>query len=485
MRRVAPQLADTLGHHGLAAEPEAAVTGRTRTTYTFPLTVRGDAGTLLVDGDLESASVDDGSVLRLYLASVDCGAKALFIHAGTVPASAHDYAGDRVAFWDARDVASLIGLTLWNQALGVPLPTLPGALAALGATTVVKAQPVQVVDTVVEPGATAVPDVADAEPDPVLEAPGADEEPVQATPEETVEVDVPEDSDEVATIVLEADDPPASAPEDVVETPAQPYIDLETGVDVVVTNLPTTADDELDAAEPLVATAAPDPAPEPVGEPATGDAPLFQLPPAFRDPGQLALPVPEGSKGLLPARVTLDEAKQAVATRLFGIDEWELILQPVHLFDYAVDVLRSGSLTADTEGGRLQVNGTDRRVTDVDPASFDPPARVFASPDLTVMDKVLRVNPERAEQVARAWLTEQHGKQVQMPMSGADDGYDLTVRRTVGPSGGEIRLIPLGIWHRPFWRLWGSNGHVDLDAVTATVLDEEIKAPNPDFLLVE
>jgi hypothetical protein len=292
-------------------------------------------------------------------------------------------------------------------------------------------------------------------------------------------------------------------------------VDLETGDAVHVTSLPTTQEDELATAEPLAmpvpiparAASAPDAlvlpeaasapsspvASVPSGEegPAesasTAEAPLFELPPAFRPeprtPG--VLPVPEGSNGLLPARVTLDEARAAVADRLFGIEEWELILQPVHLFDYAIDLLREGSLNVDTERGRIQVNGTDRSVLAIDPASCDPPHRALASEDLVVMDKVLRVSPERAEQVARAWATELHGRTIDMPMSGADDDYDLTERRTVSPTSTQVSLQPLGIWHRPFWRLWGSNGHVDLDAVVGMVLDEEIKTPDPDFLLVD
>jgi hypothetical protein len=294
---------------------------------------------------------------------------------------------------------------------------------------------------------------------------------------------------------------PLLAPEHYIDldTAEPPAVDLETGVDVVVTTLPKTSADELATAEPLaihapttVAEALPaafQPAPAATPAPGRSEAPLFQMPPAFQaaDAAGQPLPVPEGSKGLLPARVTLEEARAAVGDRLFGIEEWELILQPVHLFDYAIDLLRSGSLNTDTERGRIQVNGTDRRVTPTDPKTADPTlaARVFSSPDLTVMDKVLRVSPERAEQVARAWATELHGKTVQMPMSDADDEFDLTERRTVSPTSGQVTLEPLGVWHRPFWRLWGSNGHVDLDAVDAAVLDSELKEPNPDFLVVE
>jgi hypothetical protein len=284
-------------------------------------------------------------------------------------------------------------------------------------------------------------------------------------------------------------------------------MDLETGAEVQVTTLPKTESEELETAEPYAMPEpelASEPAPTTVKEalpiafrvakpaaaaasPPAREPALFEMPPAFRPaPGEGApLPVPDGSNGLLPARVTLDEARRSVADRLFGIEEWELILQPVHLFDYAVDLLKEGSLNVDTQRGRLQVNGTDRRVTPTDADAMAPPPRVFATPELVVMDKVLRVSPERAEQVARAWATELHGKTVHVPMSGADDGFDLTERRTIGPTSGQVTLDPLGVWHRPFWRLWGSNGHVDLDAVEGQVLDEEIKTADPDCLVVE
>lgn len=465
MRRVASQLADLFARHGHATEVDATVTGRTRTTYRFPLAVGSGAGRVLLDGDLESPAIDDGQVLKLYLAATDVGAKALFVHSGTVPASAREYLGDRVHLWAADDVVALLGRTLWNAALGLPLPGLP-LLSSSG---------------------------------PQVPVPPASASPVMEEPATPVKWDGPEP---VAQ---------ASPPEPYIDLDATPQpeaVDLETGSAVAVTTLPTEAADELVTAEPLpvpepalattpapttVAEALPDafrrakpvsPEPAPAAEP-----PAFELPPAFRPASAegAALPVPEGSNGLLPASVTLEEARRNVSDRLFGIEEWELILQPVHLFDYAVDLLREGSLTMDTRKGRLQVNGTDRKVAAVEADTTDPalPSKVFATPGLTVMDKVLRVSPERAEQVARAWATDLHGKTVHVPLSGADDSFDLTERRTVGPTSGQVHLHPLGVWHRPFWRLWGLNGHVDVDAVDGAVLDQELKTPDADVMVVD
>lgn len=479
MRRVAIQLADLFARHGHAAEVDATVTGRTRTAYRFPLVVGAGAGRVLLDGDLESPFVDDGAVLKLYLAATDVGAKALFLHSGTVPASAREYLGDRVHLWAADAAVAALGRTLWNSALGLPLPSLP-LVSSSGPTA--QATPATAPPVMDEPVTPVKPDT----PRPVHEV-SLVEAPVEAAP--------PTTAPSQPYIDLDA----AAEPE---------AVDLETGDTVAVTTLPTHAADELATAEPLPVpepALATEPAPTTVAEalpeafrrakqaaaptPAPAEAPVFELPPAFRPtPGEgAALPVPEGSNGLLPACVTLDDAKRSVADRLFGIEEWELILQPVHLFDYAVDLLREGSLTMDTQRGRLQVNGTDRKVAAVDPATTDPslPPKVFATPGLTVMDKVLRVSPERAEQVARAWATELHGKTVHVPLSGADDSFDLTERRTVGPTSGQVHLHPLGVWHRPFWRLWGLNGHVDLDAVDGAVLDQELKTPDPDVLVVD
>lgn len=498
MRRIAPQLADLFARHGVAASVEATVTGRTRTSYRVPLLLGTPAGPVLVDGDLDSPAVDDGTVLRLYLMAVDCGAKALFLHAGAVAYAAREYR-DRVTLWPRAEAVALLGETLWNAAVGAPLPTLPGPLAGLGRDP----EPV-------EPAFPAVPEAAVvAEPAVVAESPVVTEPAVVMVPESQApiepEVEVQAIAEAHEDLALPA--PPSGAPAEpfidlddgISDTPA---MDLETGVDVVVTTLPTTVADELSTAEPLtalapttVAEALPPafqseaPATQAAPLPSRPEAPLFEMPPAFRADLAVgpALPVPEGSRGLLPASVTLEEARRSVADRLFGIDEWELILQPVHLFDYAVEVLRAGSLQADTQRGRLQVNGTDRKVSPTDPDAADPakPARVFASDDLTVMDKVLRVSPERAEQVAHEWATATYGKTVHVNMAGADDSFDLTERKTIGPTSGQVKLGYLGVYHRPFWRLWGGNGHVDLDAVEGHVLDQELKTVDPDFLVVE
>jgi hypothetical protein len=477
VRRVANQLADLFARHGVAVEVDATVTGRTRTSYRLPLVLRTAEGPVLVDGDLEAASLDDGTVLRMYLTAVDCGARALLLHSGTVPDAARAFCGDKVTLWPQADAVALLGQSLWNAALGAPLPALPLTLPGPAAA------PIVVVAPAPEPAkASAAP-----APEPAAEV-------LAGT--ETIPPSPPTGAPAEPYIDLEA------APS------ATPAMDLETGVDVVVTTLPTDAADELASAEPLVAEMPPPPvelppafrplpegrlAPRPEDAGAEHAAAVaeveangLQMPPAFRgEPTQQALPVPDGSRGLLPARITLEEARAKVGDRLFGIEEWELILQPVHLFDYSVDVLRAGSLAADTTHGLLQVNGTDRRVTAVPAGAIDPPARVFAAPDLTVMDKVLRVSPERAAGVAREWATAQHGKTVHVNLAGVDDAFDLVERRTVGPTSGQVHLNPLGIWHRPFWRLWGSNGHVDLDAVEGSVIEADLKDSNPDFLLVD
>lgn len=478
MRRIAQLVADLLSRHGLEATADATLTGRTRNTYRVPVVARRGGSILLVDLDLDSPSVDDGAVLRLALAAEDCGAQAAYIHSGTTSPSAHAAGGARVTLWPSHAVVAALGQSTWSDALGLPLPPLPVALG------LAVAEPTHAPTPKGPPAPTPIPAgepervFTDPEPAPVL--------PAHRGPAPFIDLD---------------------------DAPTAPAMDLETGAAVAVTTLPTEVADELATAEPLTpaveeSVAAPTPAPlatlptafeslapaltpEPAPAPAAPDAPaeapLFALPPAFRpEPvAPTALPVPDGSRGLLPARLTLDDAKRAVSDRLFGIEEAELILQPVHLFDYTVEMLRGGSLDSDATRGRLQVNGTDRKVSETDPAAADPPARVFAAPELTVMDKVLRVSPERAEAVAREWATTKHGKTVHMPMSGADDGFDLTERRTVGPTSGQVLLTPLGVWHRPFWRLWGNNGHVDLDAVEGIVLDSEIKTPDPDFLVVE
>lgn len=496
MRRIAPLLADLFVRHGLAVDADATIAGRrgSGAEYTVPLAVRHRDNLLIIDGDFSGCPVDNVTLSTFKEACYDTGASGLFIHSGPLSTAAARVVGDRIRLWDAESLALFIGKSELAAALGLPLPAMPefqsypvvgGPAAELAvpaneptAEPMPAPEPVAELEIDLPPSAAAdIEELSEQESaacvsEPFLEL--ADETPVlhlEDADATVAEVEpAPADSTDAPDVIPLSEVTPVVAP-----APA-PAVDV---LEAPVFEVPTVND-----LMPPAFREAPTP-PAPV---LAAPAPI--LPPVFAAPesaGGETLRAPEGSQGLLPPRVTLKEAKALVADRLFSIEEAELILQPVHLFDYSVDLLRPGKVTSSAVGGRLQVNGTDRRVMATDAAKCDPrlPHRVFADETLTVMDKVLRVSPERAEQLATVWATAEHAKVVNVTTDRADDSFSVVEKKSIGPTSGQVNLTPLGLWHRPFWRLWGSNGHADVDAVEGLVLDEEIKTPNPDFLVVE
>ncbi len=487
LRRIAPLLADLFVRHGVTVEADATVAGRrgSGAEYVVPLAVRHKDATLLVDGDFTGCPVDNVTLATFREACYDSGSAGLFVHSGPLSTAAARAVGDRIRIWSADALAAWIGESELAAALGRPLPAIPefGTYPVVGGPAAELAIPagapspepetVELHELEIDLPPSAAAEVEELS---EQEAAACVSEPFLELADETPVLHL----EEATGTVAEVEPAPATATEapDVIPLAEVPVPAPAPAVDVLKAETfeaPTVNDLMPPAFREAPAPAAPAEAPAPI------------VPPVFATPEREPLRAPEGSQGLLPPRVTLAEAKALVADRLFSIEEAELILQPVHLFDYAVDLLRPGKVTSSAHTGRLQVNGTDRRVMATDPAKADPrlPHRVFADDGHTVMDKVLRVGPERAEQLATVWAQAEHAKVVSVTTDRADDSYAVTERKSVAPTTGQVTLTPLGLWHRPFWRLWGSNGHADVDAVEGTVLDEEIKTPNPDFLVVE
>lgn len=480
MRRIAPLVADLFVRHGLTVDHG------TEGDSSVVLAVRDGPALLLVGGDLGGAPLDNATLAPFLAACLAAEAPGLFLHAGPVTAAASLTAGDRVRLWSLDAVAHHLGRSELAAAFGDPLPAVPRPqLLRAPAPTF---SPVDDLAMEAEPAAASTP-VSEPE-DMVIDLPPSAAADVAELTEETQAVFEPfiELADETPVLHLEEADGTLAEvePAPAAATEAPDVIALDTvAPPEVVPALDVLAEPvfEVPAVNELMPPAFREAA-RPTLEPVEIG---LELPPAFAAPEGNLLRAPDGSQGLLPPRVTLAEAKALVADRLFSVEEAELILQPVHLFDYQVDLLRPGKITSQPATGRLQVNGTDRRVTATDAGKCDPRLahRVFADEGLTVMDKVLRVSPERAEQLATAWATAEHAKTIQVTTDRADDSYALTEAKSVGPTSNQVSLTPLGLWHRPFWRLWGDNGHADIDAVEGTILDAEIKTPNPDFLVVE
>ncbi|MEA3202870.1 MAG: hypothetical protein QOI63_536 [Thermoplasmata archaeon] len=220
-------------------------------------------------------------------------------------------------------------------------------------------------------------------------------------------------------------------------------------------------------------------APSPLPAYAPPSPPSPQAPPAP--------PRPLASRPLLPVRVTEQDARRKVKDKLFGIDRVELLLQPVHLFDYECDQLKEGSLAYDTLDGRVQVNASDKSLLDVDPdvANPDAPTLLAADHGLAVTERVVRIPEERALELARQHVTRKHVRSVEVRVPDHHNSLMYTERRKVEPTPDQIRLRPLGIHFRPVWRMLGRNGQIDLDALDGRELFSEVRGGRTDAMVVD
>ncbi len=192
-------------------------------------------------------------------------------------------------------------------------------------------------------------------------------------------------------------------------------------------------------------------------------------------------------KPTMPVRLLVADAHAKVADRLFGVERVELLLQPVHLFDYEVDLLKEGKLAYDTTEGQLQVNASDKATADVDPDLANPnaPTRLAAGHGHPITERVVRVTPERALELARAFVAKKHTRTIEQRVHDSRNSLYYSERKKVAPTNDQIRLTPLGLVLRPVWRLWGGNGHVDVDAVDGTLGWAETVRGHSDSMMIE
>lgn len=196
--------------------------------------------------------------------------------------------------------------------------------------------------------------------------------------------------------------------------------------------------------------------------------------------------VPETRYPMLPVRCTAKEAAAAVRERLFQSSQVHMVLHPVYLFDYECDLLAEGSLRYDTINGRIQVHGTHKGVQDVDPEAVDPKGFTRdAGMDLPRDEKALRIDEDRAKQLSREFLVEAHTRLVDVQVDDDEHGFAYTEKRKVAPRPDHIRLAARGVHYRATWRVFGPNGHVDVDALTGTVQQETLQTPDPDVYIMD
>lgn len=239
--------------------------------------------------------------------------------------------------------------------------------------------------------------------------------------------------------------------------------------------------------EAVVAEAASAPPPQHLRPPPV-PAPVYVPPPTPPPPpAPLPPPRPTASRPLLPVRVTEQDARRKVKDKLFGIDRVELLLQPVHLFDYECDQLKEGSLAYDTLDGRVQVNASDKTLLDVDPDVANPDAPTFlaANHGYTVSERVVRIPEDRALELARQHVTRKHVRSVEVRVPDHNNALLYTERRKVEPTPDQIRLRPLGIHFRPVWRMMGRNGQIDLDALDGREVFSEVRGGRTDAMVVD
>jgi hypothetical protein len=198
-----------------------------------------------------------------------------------------------------------------------------------------------------------------------------------------------------------------------------------------------------------------------------------------------ATSMPQTTHRMLPLRLDIQAASSKVAQKLFGIDRAELILQPVHLFDYEVDSFKDGSLETDTLDGRIEVNGSDKSIHIVDPDVCNPDARGVAMPNVTPTERVMRVNSERARQLALTHIGKHHAKAVDVRIPDHHSGLYYAERRKIEPRPEQMRIAPLGVFFRPVWRLHGSNGQIDVDAVDGREVFAEVRGNRTDAIIID
>ncbi|MEA3190724.1 MAG: hypothetical protein QOD77_1306 [Thermoplasmata archaeon] len=448
MGTVADLLSGLFGLHGYTVSPEAALEGRSGAVYTVPILAESESGTIVVSGHLDGSPLERDAIDEFARCVADVGAdRGVLLHLGE---EAAEPAG-HVVLWDRATLVRLLGETRLAEALGDPLPEMP------------LEQPHRVAETFEELLPEAFRAAApDPEPAYAMEAILEVAEPTAASPR--LDLDIPEL-------------PPMPEPD-----PIAPFPHLATPP--VAMAAPVAAPAPV-IAMPMPAPMAPPMAPAPAAAPATPFAAPWSPPTVAAAPAKPARKAP--TRPVLPARVTLEDAKRKVKDRLFSVRMTEVLLHPVHLFDYEVDVLQEGKISCDTRDGRVQVHGSDKSALEVDPDQCNPDGPSLLAPDHPYQstERVLRIQEERANPAALAHVVARHTRTVEVRVPDANNSLFYTERRKVEPKPEQVRLRHLGVFFRPAWRLHGDNGYVDVDAVDGRELDSQLRGSRTDAVLLD
>ncbi len=439
-------LAEALEVHGYTVTTDAVLEGKSGQIYSAPILAERDAMAILFDARVAGDVADAESVRTLEAMAQDTGADgAVLCH--TEHADATAAATGIVQLWDAKRVSDLMGKAQFHKALGTrpPMFDIEGAMEKL-----------------LRDGPPPAP---------------------QFDPKPPIDVDAlladTKCAPEVLTLPPAFQDKPTVA--DLIEAAEKDNILEDLDIPLIPETKP--APEEVAAAEP-----------EPIPE---IPEPLFQIEQAGPKVRASSAPKPEVveahrrtnglprfSYPMLPVQVPYDAAVRFAKDKVHGVARSELIVHPVYLYDYECDLIEEGSLRYDTEVGRIEVDGTkpQTQVADVHPEAEDLFAPIAG---LGYDERNLRIEPEKALKLAREHIAQLHTRMVEVETSTDDDTFFYKEKRAVAPQAEHIRITPVGMYMRPVWRLVGSNGSVDVDAIDGRRLDENLRNPNSDILIID
>lgn len=486
MRRFFTLLESTFKIHGYQVALDAALEGRSGTVYTAPLLAEKEGHALILDARLAGELVDAAAVADVQDVVADTGADVgLLCHLEEAAPDAHAGNEGSVVLWNRETLVRLLGEAALSEAVG----TAPAPLD-------LAASP--------QDGALLAESVEDLLPD-AFRSDGLTERlrhavdqnlpPEPPQPEETVAVEpVFRVGTEVSRPEGEPDEPEDDAHADVPIAP----VDQEAPVTHTPARAPEAAPDTHAPAPSTQATPAPGPAQE-AAAPASAQPTAPTAPPQApsQEPSSAAPPAPAAAPAgpsipafrhpLLPVLLPLEDAVRRCKDRLFRHSRSELLVHPVYLFDYECDLLSEGSLRYETERGRVQVDATRPVALEVDPLYVDPevPTRLVPADGLGFAERQVRIEEDNAQHLAVEWIAKQHTRLVEVQVTDEDQSFAYSEKRRVQPRPEHVRLTLKGVFHRPVWRIIGVNGSIDVDAMTGQQVDENLRNPNPDVLMMD
>lgn len=418
--------------HGYATTLQATLEGRRGAIYTVPLLAEKEGFAAIVEVRGAGDVVDADAVADLCHVARDAGADlAVLAHVEEATPDAHAGNDGLAVLWGPTTLVRLVGEVRLAAAAGLRPRPLPLEMAAA-----VLAEAIAPATTLEELLPEAFRDATPATVPLVRDL-------AKIIPAAESGEDVPAPSAAPVAPAWPLSQVPSPVPP--AAPPAAPADDFGTGPRVRPSTLPNEA-----ARAP--------PAPQP----------------------QRAL---AGRHPLLAPRLDLAEATKRARDLVYGVVRAELLLRPVHLFDFEVDLLVEGSLRYETVGGRLAVDATRPRVGAAERTWV--PAEAAPTGDYTVEERQLRIEADKAVRLAEDWVASQHTRLVEMRLTDREESFAYSEKRKVRPRAEHIRLQHVGTFHRPAWRLHGANGHVDVDALDGRPVDENLRNPHPDIIMVD